>query len=129
LLRERFASWIVWPARIKCVLDLCIGSGCFVVVLVKTFLVAQVDVVDISCAALVVVRRNVATYHLLRRLRLLQVDLFSVLHGERYDLIIVNPFYVAICVMHELLCEYRYESRLALVGGSDGLDAVRVILR
>ena len=117
------------PARIKRALDLCTGSGCLAVVLAKTFPAARVDAVDISRAALAVARRNVATYHLQRRLRLLQADLFSALHGERYDLIIANPPYVSAGVMHELPREYRHEPRLALAGGSDGLDAVRVILR
>jgi ribosomal protein L3 glutamine methyltransferase len=60
---------------------------------------------------------------------LLQGDLFSALHGERYDLIIANPPYVAAGVMRRLPREYRYEPQLALAAGSDGLDAVRVILR
>ena len=129
LLRERLAPWIARPARIKRALDLCTGSGCLAVVLASTFPEVRVDAVDISRAALAVARRNVATYHLQGRLRLLQADLFSALHGEHYDLIIANPPYVATGVMDRLPREYRHEPRLALAGGSDGLDAVRVILR
>jgi len=129
LLRERLAPWIARPARIKRTLDLCTSSGCLAVVLAKTFPTAQVDAVDISHTALAVTRHNVATYHLLRHLRLLQADLFSALHNERYDLIITNPPYVATRIMHELPHEYRHEPQLALTKNNNDLNAMRMILR
>ena len=128
LLRERLAPWIPRPARIKRALDLCTGSGCLAIVLAKTFPAARVDAVDISRAALAVARRNVATYDLQERLRLLRSDLFAALRGERYDLIIANPPYVTARVMAALPREYRHEPRLALAGGRDGFDLVRAIL-
>jgi ribosomal protein L3 glutamine methyltransferase len=129
LLRERLAPWIARPTRVRRALDLCTGSGCLAIVLAKTFPTARVDAVDISRAALAVARRNVATYGLQERLRLLHGDLFSALPGERYDLIIANPPYVANRVMRKLPREYRHEPRLALAGGRDGFDLVRLILR
>ncbi len=129
LLHARLAPWIAQPARIKQALDLCTGSGCLAVVLARMFPAARVDAVDISPAALAVARRNVAVYRLQRRVRLLQSDLFSALRGERYDLIIANPPYVSAAVMRKLPPEYRHEPSLALAGGADGLDAVRIILR
>lgn len=129
LLRERLAPWVARPARIKHALDLCTGSGCLAIMLAKTFSAARIDAVDISRAALAVARRNVAAYRLQRRVRLLRSDMFSALHGERYDLIIANPPYVSASAMRELPREYRHEPRLALAGGGDGFDALRVILR
>ncbi|HWD36654.1 MAG TPA: 50S ribosomal protein L3 N(5)-glutamine methyltransferase, partial [Casimicrobiaceae bacterium] len=42
---------------------------------------------------------------------------------------ISNPPYVTTNAMDELPREYLHEPRLALAGGDDGMDAVRVILR
>ena len=128
LLHERLAPWIAQPARIKHALDLCTGSGCLAVLLARSFPAARVDAVDIARPALAVARRNVTAYRLQRRVRVLQSDLFSALRGERYDLIVANPPYVRAAVMRKLPPEYRHEPQLALAGGADGLDAVRVIL-
>ena len=128
LLHGRLAPWVTQPARIKHALDLCTGSGCLAVLLARTFPTARVDAADISQPALAVARRNVIAYHLQRRVRVLQSDLFSALRGERYDLIVANPPYVSAAVMHKLPPEYRHEPQLALAGGRDGFDAVRVIL-
>ena len=128
LLRARFAPWIAQPARVKRALDLCTGSGCLAVLLAGTFPAARIDAVDISRPALAVARRNVAAYRLQRRVRVLQSDLFSALRGERYDLIVANPPYVSAAVMRKLPPEYRHEPQLALASGTDGFDAVRVIL-
>jgi ribosomal protein L3 glutamine methyltransferase len=129
LLRERLAPWITKPPRIRCALDLCTGSGCLAIILAKTFAAARVDAIDISHDALAVAKRNVATYRLQGRVRLLQSDLFSALRGERYDLIVANPPYVSARTLRVLPREYRHEPRLALAGGRDGFDLVRVILR
>jgi ribosomal protein L3 glutamine methyltransferase len=68
-------------------------------------------------------------YRLHRRVRVLRSDMFSALRGERYDLIIANPPYVSANVMRKLPREYRHEPRVALAGGKDGFDLLRVILR
>lgn len=129
LLRERLAPWLARRRRIKRALDLCTGSGCLAVILATIFPAAHVDAVDISRPALAVARRNVAAYRLQRRVRVLRSDMFSALRGERYDLIIANPPYVSASVMHKLPREYRHEPQLALAGGNDGFDLLRVILR
>ena len=129
LLRDRLAPWLAPRRRIKRALDLCTGSGCLAVILAKIFPATHVDAVDISRPALAVARRNVTAYRLQRRIRVLRSDMFSALHGERYDLIIANPPYVSASAMRKLPREYRHEPQLALAGGNDGLDLVRVIMR
>jgi ribosomal protein L3 glutamine methyltransferase len=128
LLRENLAPWITHPARISQILDLCTGSGCLAILLAKTFPKTSVDAVDISTDALAVARRNVITYRLHRRIRLLQSDMFKALRGQRYDLIISNPPYVPTAAMRTLPVEYQREPALALAGGKDGFDFVRTIL-
>jgi len=46
--------------------------------------------------------------------------------GERFDLVLANPPYVAEGDPH--LAGLRYEPRGALVSGADGLDAIREIV-
>jgi len=113
---------------IKRVLDLCTGSGCLAVLAAKAFPAAQVDAIDLSPPALAVARKNVAQHRLGRRIHLRRADLFSGLQGSRYDLIVTNPPYVSAGAMGKLPPEYRHEPRLALVGGSDGLELVARIL-
>jgi len=129
LLRERLAPWITGRHRIRRALDLCTGSGCLAIILAKTFTAARVDAIDISHDALAVAKRNVAAYRLQRRVRLLQSDMFSVVRGKRYDLVVANPPYVSARTLCGLPREYRHEPRLALAGGKDGFDLLRVILR
>lgn len=112
----------------KRVLDLCTGSGCLAVLAAKAFPRARVDASDVSRAALAVATRNVAGHRLGRRIRLLRSNLMSGLGRRRYDLILCNPPYVNAPSMRALPREYRYEPRMALAGGGDGLELVRRIL-
>lgn len=129
LLRDDLQPWVTQPHRMKSALDLCTGSACLAVLLAHSFPKAKIDAIDISADALRVARRNVAAYHLENRIRLLRSDLFAGVAGKRYELIVSNPPYVRKSVMDRLPVEYRREPRLALAGGTDGLDIVRDILR
>lgn len=128
LLRDDVAPWIAKPENVGAALDLCTGSGCLAVLLAHSFPRAAIDAADISRDALKVARRNVADYRLQNRIRLIASDLFAALAGRRYDLIVANPPYVRTAAMRRLPREHRHEPRLALAGGRDGLDAVRIIL-
>jgi ribosomal protein L3 glutamine methyltransferase len=124
LLREQLRPWISEPVRRA--LDLCTGSGCLAILVALAFPRARVDATDISRGALAVARRNVKTYGLGRRVRLLKADLFP--QPAPYDLIVANPPYVDAAAMRKLPPEYRREPRLALAGGRNGLAFVRRIL-
>lgn len=127
-IRERFQPWIE-PARAGRILDLCTGSGCMAIACAFAFPQARVDAADISEDALAVARINIERHRLAERVRLVRSDLFSTLEGERYDIIVTNPPYVARAEMSTLPAEYRHEPRLALESGADGLDAITHILR
>jgi ribosomal protein L3 glutamine methyltransferase len=129
LLPERLAPYVPDPIQIKSALDLCTGSGCLAVLLAHAFPDADIDAVDVSADALAVAQRNVSNYGLAGRINLIRSDLFDNLPAKSYDLIISNPPYVTTVAMEELPREYRHEPELALAGGDDGLDAVRIILR
>src|SRR5436305_2872532 len=116
------------PAAVHSVLDLCTGSGCLAILASRRFPDARIDAVDLSSDALDVAARNVADYALADRISLHQGDLFKPLGNEKYDLIISNPPYVDAEGMAGLPRECRFEPKLALDGGPDGLNIVRRIL-
>jgi ribosomal protein L3 glutamine methyltransferase len=132
LLEQHFSgeegSLIDDPAAITSVLDLCTGSGCLAILASRSFPNARIDAVELSKDALEVAARNVADYALEDRISLRQGDLFKPLRDNRYDLIISNPPYVDAEGMAGLPLECRFEPKLALDGGADGLDIVRRIL-
>jgi ribosomal protein L3 glutamine methyltransferase len=119
-----------WPPknRVRRALDLCTGSACLAILMGKRFRSARIDAADISGDALDVARINVRRHRLTRRIALVKSSYFQALGKRRYDLIITNPPYVRTSVMRKLPREYRREPVLALAGGDDGLEAVRVIL-
>lgn len=129
LLDEQLTPWIDDPERIESAVDLCTGSGCLAILTALNFPNASVDAVDLSEDALAVARRNIADYQLEDRVRPVHSDLLNNLSGRRYDLIISNPPYVDAPSMATLPEEYRKEPEMALAGGKDGLDLVRIMLR
>jgi ribosomal protein L3 glutamine methyltransferase len=125
---EQSGSLIEDPSSVQNVLDLCTGSGCLAVLAARAFPNAAIDAVDISGDALEVAARNIADYDLEDCVSLHRGDLFKLLAGQRYDLIISNPPYVDAQGMAALPRECRAEPKLAFDGGTDGLDIVRRIL-
>ena len=120
----------VGPAsHVKTALDMCTGSGCLAILMAHAYADADIDAVDISSDALAVAQRNVSDYNLAARINLIRSDLFANLPEKSYDLVICNPPYVDAMAMETLPDEYRREPELALAGGEDGLDAVRVLVK
>jgi ribosomal protein L3 glutamine methyltransferase len=121
-------SLISAPEGINRVLDLCTGSGCLAVLAAMRFPLATVDAVELSADAIAVARKNVADHSMDDRVRVLKGDLYKPVKGERYDLIIANPPYVARDVVEAFPAEYSTEPQMAHLGGEDGLDLVRQII-
>ena len=117
------------PAAVSRILDLCTGGGSLAILAALAFPDAQVDAVDISADALEVAALNVADYGLKDRITLHRSDLFAALAGRAYDLILSNPPYVTEAAVQAFPPEYQAEPVLAHLGGRDGMDLVRLILR
>ncbi len=108
------------------VLDLGTGSGCVAISIAQHRPRAAVTAVDSSASALAVARANVRR-HAAARVELVHSDWFAALGGQRFDLIVANPPYVAVDDPHLAQNDLRCEPRMALLGGTDGLDCIRSI--
>ena len=129
LLRDGLSAMVPDPEAVESALDLCTGSGCLAILAARTFANAHIDAVDISDDALDVARQNVRDYALDQRISVLASDLFMGVQGKRYDLILSNPPYVTAQAVADFPPEHRAEPALAHLGGTDGLDLVRRILK
>ena len=90
---------------------------------------AQVIAVDRSAEAVAVATANAASAGVDGRVRVLPSDWTAALDpGARFDLVVSNPPYIPSDDIAALAPEVRREPRLALDGGSDGLDAYRLIV-
>lgn len=107
------------------VLDVCTGSGCILLSLLKLCAGLEGTGTDLSEKALQVAGENA------RRLGVeasfVQGDLFEPVSGK-YDCIVSNPPYIASREVDALMEEVRdHEPRMALDGGEDGLYFYRKI--
>ncbi len=110
------------------VLDLGTGSGCLLLALLSELPAADGLGLDISAAALDVARRNARNLGFSNRARFAAGDWGAGLDGS-WQLIVSNPPYIKEAEIGELAPEVAlYEPRLALIAGSDGLDAYRKLL-
>ncbi|MFV1593593.1 peptide chain release factor N(5)-glutamine methyltransferase [Phaeobacter sp. JH20_36] len=109
------------------VLDLGLGSGCILVILLAEQRAATGVGVDLSEAACLQASANAVLHRVEARAEILRSDWFSAVEGK-FDLIVSNPPYIALDEMSELSDEVRaHEPEMALTDGGDGLGAYRTI--
>lgn len=118
------------------VLDLCTGSGCIIISLLRYTNACSGLGTDISKEALAVARENVGrildggdgAVWQEGGVRFIESDLFERVEGA-FDVIVSNPPYIPTGVIETLMPEVReHEPRKALDGGGDGLLFYRRIV-
>jgi len=134
LLVERAIEFLQVRSGPQIVCDLCTGSGCIAIAIVKNCPAARIMATDISDDALKVAAQNVQKHQLDERAELLCGDLFEPvtprLAGDKFDLIVCNPPYVSAAEYEALARNVRdYEPKLALFAGTDGLDICRRVIQ
>ncbi|GDX35965.1 release factor glutamine methyltransferase [Alphaproteobacteria bacterium] len=113
----------------KMLLELGVGSGCLIISLLNIFKNFQGVGVDISRDALKIAKQNLDRFNLENRLELLCSNMFQELPSSlKFDIIISNPPYIPSQDIIKLQNEVaKFEPRIALDGGADGLDFYRII--
>ena len=150
IIREKAAALL--PEQNLFILDPCTGSGCVAISILHTLEAENIRnlcciAADISPAALAIARRNaqrLLSAETQTRLYIIEGDMRTlpetIAHVReslspsslltnilRFDLIAANPPYVPSALTQELLKDGRNEPALALDGGSDGLDFIRIL--
>jgi release factor glutamine methyltransferase len=126
LLVEHAAAWLIaHPGRRQCV-DVGTGSGCIAISLAYHHPAIRMVAVDRSHQALFVAKENARRNGVDGQIDLIQADLLDGLSGS-FDLICANLPYIPSETLSGLPVS-RYEPRLALDGGADGLEFIRRLL-
>lgn len=109
------------------ILDMCTGSGCILLSLLKYSNECEGIGVDISEEALKVARENAQRLGL--KAEFVQGDLFEPVPEKKFDMIVSNPPYIETAVIETLMPEVRdHEPMQALDGMEDGLYFYRKIV-
>ncbi|MDR0277041.1 MAG: peptide chain release factor N(5)-glutamine methyltransferase [Paucimonas sp.] len=115
------------PADQARVLDLGTGTGAIALALASERRQWQVTAVDRVDEAVALAERNRQRLQL-DNVSVLASHWFSALDGQRFDVIISNPPYIAAEDPHLVAGDVRFEPSSALVAGHDGLDDLRQII-
>ena len=150
IIREKAAALL--PEQNLFILDPCTGSGCVAISILHTLEAENIRnlcciAADISPAALAIARLNaerLLSAETQTRLHIIEGDMRTlpetiarfeeslsssslISKPTLFDLIAANPPYVPSALTQELLKDGRNEPALALDGGSDGLDFIRIL--
>lgn len=126
LVCERAISLIEEKKPLK-VLDLCAGSGVIGLTIKGERPNAMVTLADVSDKALRVAKKNAKKLNL--EVQILRTDLFDNIK-DTYDMIVSNPPYIEKKAYEMLDIQVKkYDPKIALIGGEDGLDFYREIAR
>ena len=110
-------------------MDVGTGSGAIAICLAKELPSALIYATDISADALAVAKQNAERHGVASRISLRRGDLLEPIE-TKVDIIVANLPYVTEADWQQLPREIRaHEPRGALASGTDGLDAVRALLR
>lgn len=126
LLVDYALRWLAAHPSRRWVADVGTGTGCVAIALAYHASQIQVIAGDCSWPALSLARRNIRRYGLERRISLVQADLLTPF-DRSFDVICANLPYIPSALLDELPVA-RWEPRLALDGGPDGLEPLRRLL-
>lgn len=109
-------------------LDLCAGSGCIGVAILK-HTTCSVDFVEIDEAHHATIQKNINGNDIdPKRANIIGGDLFEQLGQQQYDLILSNPPYIDPNIDRASESVKKYEPHIALYGGDKGIAIIADII-
>ncbi len=110
------------------ILDIGTGTGCIILSLLNNLNYCSGLGIDISSHAIKVAKENSVKFRLGNRIKFLNKSFVNIFN-QKFDLIVSNPPYIEKKDLKNL-CEdiKRYEPRIALDGGNDGLDLIKKVI-
>ena len=110
------------------ILDIGTGSGCIIVSLLINLKKSIGFGVDISKDAISIATKNSIKHKLANRIKF-SAQSFEKIFNKKFDLIVSNPPYIERKDIKNLSDVIKkYEPRMALDGGNDGLDLIRKVI-
>tara|TARA_B100000575_G_scaffold293689_1_gene305929 strand:+ start:548 stop:1387 length:840 start_codon:yes stop_codon:yes gene_type:complete len=110
------------------ILDIGTGSGCILISLLTSLKQSIGTGVDVSKNAIFIAKKNALKHKLGERIRFINKS-FEGIYDKKYDLVVSNPPYIKKKDIRNLSDDIkRYEPRLALDGGNDGLDLIKKVI-
>ena len=111
------------------ILDIGVGSGCILLSVLKERKNFYGTGIDISKNSLDICKINAKKLLLDRRVKFFKSDVDKFAIGK-YDLIVSNPPYIKTCDLKYLESDViKFEPKLALDGGLDGLSVIRKVIK
>ena len=110
------------------ILDIGTGTGCILLSILSEIKKAKGVGIDISKKAIEIAKKNSHSFGLKRRAKFFTKPLES-MHSYKFDLIVSNPPYIKTSDIKNLSDDVRkFEPKIALDGGKDGLDVIKKII-
>ena len=126
ILVEKVAKY--FKGRDPFILDIGTGSGCIIISLLQELKNSKGVAIDISNKALKIAIKNSRIYNTSKRIKFVNASI-SNFNSFKFDLIVSNPPYIARHQLKNLdIGIKKFEPKLALDGGNDGLDVMRKVI-
>ena len=109
-------------------LDIGVGSGCIIFSILKELNHSKGIGIDICKKAVLNAKINLNRFNLKNRVKLLNKSVDQVLN-KKFDLVVSNPPYIVKRDINRLANDIRkFEPKVALDGGNDGLDVIKKVI-
>jgi release factor glutamine methyltransferase len=110
------------------ILDMGTGTGCIILSILSEIKEAKGIGVDVSIKAIKVAKKNSSKLGLNKRVKFFNKSLEDI-YSYKFDLIVSNPPYVKTYDIKNLSDDVkRYEPKIALDGGTEGLDVIKKVI-
>ena len=110
------------------ILDVGTGSGCILLSILSELKHSKGIGIDISKKAIDVANKNLKDHKLFNRTKFLRKSLDQI-RNKKFDLVVSNPPYIMKKDIRNLNDDIKkFEPKLALDGGNDGLDVIKKVI-